>query len=205
MSTNIIYCTELDSINRHWGECLSSNHKGVKQARDFDSVIALMEKFPESVVIIHLSSCKGDIFKKMGEIVKSNPKCKILALSDIPAFAEGKRLMQIGVKGYGNSRLAAVHMIQAVEYLSSGNLWVYPEFIQQMIKDTIKPSEEPSVDLSPLTKREKEIAYLIAQGLSNRDIAESINISERTVKAHLSSVYDKLNLNDRLSLALLFK
>lgn len=59
--------------------------------------------------------------------------------------------------------------------------------------------------LARLTKRELDVAEMISQGKGNRSIAESLNISERTVKAHLTSIFRKLSVHDRLHLVLLLK
>jgi DNA-binding NarL/FixJ family response regulator len=62
----------------------------------------------------------------------------------------------------------------------------------------------PSADLSLLTSREKAVAELVAAGKSNKEVARDLDITERTVKAHLSAAFEKLQVRDRLQLVLLF-
>ncbi len=87
-------------------------------------------------------------------------------------------------------------MRQAVGVIQSGNLWVYPELMQRLI--SVIPSKPKAVEIKELTERETEIAMLVADGLSNKIIADRLGVAEITVKKILSSVYSKLNLKDRL-------
>ena len=66
-------------------------------------------------------------------------------------------------------------------------------------------SQRPAVDLDDLTRRERQVAEAVADGLSNREIAERLSISERTVKARLTTVFQKFDVRDRVQLALLLQ
>ena len=66
-------------------------------------------------------------------------------------------------------------------------------------------SDQPEVSFDDLTKRERQVAQSVSSGLSNREIAERLNISERTVKARLTTVFQKLGVRDRVQLALLMR
>ena len=66
-------------------------------------------------------------------------------------------------------------------------------------------SDQPEVSFDDLTKRERQVAQSVSNGLSNREIAERLNISERTVKARLTTVFQKLGVRDRVQLALLMR
>lgn len=100
------------------------------------------------------------------------------------------------------------HLNDALSIICQGQVWVYPEFMRAMIKHTcMPPSKEPSTSdaFDLLTAKENEVAHYVAQGKSNKEIAIQLTVTERTVKAHLSAVYKKLALSDRLSLALWVK
>ena len=66
-------------------------------------------------------------------------------------------------------------------------------------------SDQPEVSFDDLTKRERQVAQSVSNGLSNREIAARLNISERTVKARLTAVFQKLGVRDRVQLALLMR
>lgn len=131
-------------------------------------------------------------------------KIKLLVLSDNPNFAEGRILLQKGIKGYGNTYIHALHLMQALAMIKNGQIWLYPQFIQQLIK-TMRLSPEKDELLEKLTEREREIALFVSQGLSNKEIAIELNITERTVKAHLSAVFEKVGVHERLKLALMLQ
>jgi len=77
----------------------------------------------------------------------------------------------------------------------SGKIWLYPEFIQMMISKLATEARAPHVQknsiIDKMSKRESQIAYLVKDGLNNKDIALRTGITERTVKAHLSSIFEK--------------
>jgi DNA-binding NarL/FixJ family response regulator len=66
-------------------------------------------------------------------------------------------------------------------------------------------ADEENVDISQLTERELEVAYLVSEGKTNAEIAEKADITVRTVKAHMTSIFNKTGLRDRVALALAFK
>lgn len=126
---------------------------------------------------------------------------KVMVLSDMPNFTEGSLLLQKGLKGYANTYIHLLHLNQAIEMINSGNIWLYPSFMQELIARSVKKSSTKEAILNQLTQREQETALLVAEGKSNKEIAISLQITERTVKAHLSSIFSKTGLSDRLSLA----
>lgn len=130
--------------------------------------------------------------------------CKaIFILSSCPNFQEGSYLLSLGVKGYGNIYMQKVHIYDALESIKKGNIWLYPHFIQQMIQNfTHKNIEQNSDALALLSPREQEIAKLVKEGLSNKEVAQRLQITERTTKAHLTSVYEKLHVKDRVALVI---
>ena len=132
------------------------------------------------------------------------PWVSTIVLSQKPTYAQGSILLKYGIKAYGNTHMAPVHLNEALVVVKKGNVWLYPEFIQTMIQ-TLSSQKSLHVNqnlLEKLSCKEKEIASLIKEGLSNKEIALREGITERTVKAHLTSIYEKTGLKDRLALAL---
>jgi len=145
-------------------------------------------------------------FRDLGAFLKEYPY-PMLVLTPIPTFEEGYPLLRMGVKGYANLHLGTVNLENALSVLESGGSWFDPGFMNDLIRriDYKGVSQGTDGDLEKLSERELEIGRYVAQGLSNHQIAQTIEITERTVKAHLLSCYKKLGLNDRVSLALWFK
>jgi len=138
------------------------------------------------------------------EYIKLLPTCKaIFALSSSPSFTEGRHLLSFGIKGYGNLNMPKKSLRDALYLIKKGNIWLYPEFLQTMITSFSKNLHEVNQEkLDLLSSREQEIASLAREGLSNKEIAVQANITERTVKAHLSSIYEKLEIKDRVALVI---
>ena len=107
-----------------------------------------------------------------------------------------------GVAGYCHAYIDHDSLTRILEVVAAGEVWLGRSLVSRllrMVDDRLQPHDEWQTGL---TDREIEVARQAAQGVSNLDIAQSLGISERTVKAHLSSVFEKTGLADRLQLAL---
>ncbi len=125
----------------------------------------------------------------------------------MPNIREMLECVRLGAKAYCNSHMAAVHYQQMFGLLENGQSWFPPRMLEETFKlaqQAVKP-EPDSSSLNMLTNREKEIALAVADGKSNRQIADFLEISEPTVKTHLSSIFKKLDLKDRVGLVLYLK
>lgn len=167
---------------------------------------AKLDKNSRGCLIFHLSSHQGNRTDIMKELVQEYPHYSVFVLSDLPNFKEGSVLLQLGAKGYTNSMIAPGALLQAIEVIRTGNIWLYPEFNRQLIHilaEATKNVENEKLR-KKLSAREYEIAQCIALGKNNKGIAEELGITERTVKAHLTSIFAKTKVKDRLSLAVYF-
>ncbi len=129
----------------------------------------------------------------------------LLALTAVPSLQEALGLLQTGVRGYGNKKMREENLFLALETVRAGHIWLPPDILARII-DLIpqgKTGSHPAEDLfAGLSRREKEVAGYVAQGMTNQTIAEKMFVSLRTIKAHLSSIYDKTGLRNRLELGL---
>lgn len=131
----------------------------------------------------------------------------ILALSQVPNFDESLAVLKCGAKGYGNRHMRASNLKLAIDSINSGNVWLPPAIVAKLIETTnTNKQEEQNPDraivLDKLSKREQEVAIYIGKGESNQEIADKLFVSTRTVKAHLSSIYSKTGMRNRLELGL---
>jgi len=131
----------------------------------------------------------------------------IVALTEVPNFTEAVALLQKGGRGYGNRHMRAENLAQAIESVKNGQAWLPPDILAQFIANvsTSIPSPTHSPLLDWLSSREQEVACYVAEGLTNQQIAERLFVSLRTVKAHLSSIYEKTGMRNRLELGLRLK
>jgi len=126
-----------------------------------------------------------------------------VALASMPAYEQAVRLLQAGVRGYGNRYMHQDNLLRAVTAVREGQVWLPPTIINQMI--AVIPQNgngRNRPDFSEkLSKREEEVVRWVTSGLSNKEIADELFISIRTVKAHLTSIFGKTGFRDRLELA----
>jgi len=132
-------------------------------------------------------------------------KCSVMALTGAPKFNEALKLIKYGIRGYGNRAMLPENLVQAVNSVRSGQVWMPPYIISKFITSIPESEESETDETASLSERESEVAKCVAKGLSNKEIAEKMGISVRTVKAHLTSIFSKTGLRDRVALALKFR
>ena len=158
-----------------------------------------------AIVLADFDSVAADINKLISS--GTLPK-KIIVLEKTPEIAVGKSLISHGVKAYGNSRMSNTHYLQMINAVKKGQVWTYPELTAALVKNKEKvPLNSYAKELidARLTAKEQETVYLVLEGLTNDAIASKLDITTRTVKAHVSSIFSKLHVSDRISLVLLLK
>lgn len=151
------------------------------------------------IILFHLTTDKA---QQVLEQCLMTPH-SIIVLSDTPTTKEGIRLLKMGVKGYVSSALSASQITTVVQAVANQGIWIGQDIMQALI-ESMMPSPAPNSECwkEGLTSREIETAEAVLQGMNNRDIAELMHISERTVKSHIKNLFDKFSVNDRLALVL---
>jgi RNA polymerase sigma factor (sigma-70 family) len=131
---------------------------------------------------------------------------RVMIFSMLPDFLEAQQYLSKDVVGYGNAMMHESHIQSAYQAVEEGKIWLYPDFISGLITQLtqLKPKNIESHEaLEKLSHREREVALLLAQGQTHNEIAEELNITVRTIKAHCTSIYEKLAIKDRLALSVL--
>lgn len=129
---------------------------------------------------------------------------QVLVLSPRIEDAEGQTVLAQGACGYGHTHLPVETLSRMLRSIEEGSIWMGRSLLQKLLRDIderLPPAQHRDWSLS-LSQREVEVARHAALGHSNADIAQMLSITERTVRAHLSAVFDKLKIGDRLQLAL---
>ena len=118
--------------------------------------------------------------------------------------------LKAGAKGYCTKEIEPSHLRKAVQVVLKGEVWVGRRTICHLLEELTSSTENGANDSPPLeevylrhlTPREHQIALLVGEGACNKEISNRLNISERTVKAHLTAIFHKLQITDRLRLGL---
>ena len=163
---------------------------------------------PDTVAWLHVGADHEAARRLVAETLAAIGPCSVVALSDIPSDDQALELMERGVVGYCHAYAGPAMLQQVSTVVANQGLWVGPDLMQRLIRAAganvaVDPSSSKA--LETLSGRELEVARHVGTGSSNKEVARSLDITERTVKAHLSSIFTKLGVRDRLHLALFMR
>ncbi len=155
------------------------------------------------ILITHASSFPTRIASLLAALPE-NTGTKVAVASNTPTLKEMLHLSQYGICAYFNSYMADTHYRQMLHLLEAGQTWFVPSLLAKALELARLNSalSTPKPELDQLTPRERDVALAVARGMSNKRIAATLDISERTVKTHLTRVFAKLEVKDRVSLAI---
>jgi len=199
-----IFATADRGLSRHWQSGLPGQALVVESFSALASAISV-----ESLLWLDLSlpGLAAWATPQWKQLVK-HPQLKMVACSSSPTDDEGIAALDAGFSGYCHAYSDPATLLQIKQVVEAGQIWIGSHLMQKLIRGA-KLANRPAVPKAvqsdwhiDLTPREKEVAVLAANGASNQLISRHCEISERTVKAHLSAVFQKLNITDRLQLAL---
>jgi DNA-binding NarL/FixJ family response regulator len=210
--SGILLCSADEDIADRWREALVE--VGVLSAvTSREALLSNLKTDHAEVVLVDLELFDKD-YRELPELLcQQFPSLSFIVLSSMPNDDEGLYLISQGVKGYCNRYISKALLIKAVELVRMGEVWVGRSLLFKLMNRlsslNLPKGEELGMKagadekLAKLTEREGEIAQLVGAGDSNKVIAKKLDITERTVKAHLSSIFRKTATKDRLQLGLL--
>lgn len=173
----------------------------VGEAGDGIEAVLRCRQLRPDIILLDMVMPRQDGLTTIQQIRQENSEVGILVLT---SFAEEEKIfpaIKAGALGYLLKDSAPEHLLQAIYDVSAGKSSLDPSVALKVIRELNHPSQASStVDL--LTERETEILKLLAQGLTNHEIAESLFIGERTVGNHISNILSKLHLANRTQAAL---
>ena len=179
--------------------------KDLQTCYDTKSLDTLLNTDKNALLIVDFDSVASELNKLIvSDLVPKNT----IVLERSPEITTGKMLIKRGVKAYGNIQMLPVHYTQMMDTVSNEKVWTYPKLTAALVGDTSSSKlNEDSQTLieNRLSPKEIEVVHHILGGLTNDGVALKLNITTRTVKAHVSSIFTKLHVNDRISLVLLLK
>ena len=179
------------------------------KAKLYTDVESILEKGNEEAIVwIHSDPASvTEAFETVRQTIRRLARCKVILLSNAPDQAEAFQALSAGAVGYCHALSAPRFLKEVRAVVAHGGIWLGAELLKSLMlasKPLVGNAPQTVADnLALLTKREREVALEAAKGLSNKEIARVLNITERTVKAHLSASFERLGLKDRLQLALM--
>ena len=191
------------SVSRSFEQFLG---KHLDIAINFSAQLQAPTSDPEQLYLLHISSMELECYEWLLKHVSGKP-VRVGVCSDLPNIREMLECVRLGAKAYCNSHMAAIHYHQMLQMLEQRQSWFPPQMLDETFKlaqQVVKPAPDQK-PLDMLTEREKDIALAVGEGKSNRQIADLYEISEPTVKTHLTNIFKKLDLKDRVGLVLYLK
>jgi DNA-binding NarL/FixJ family response regulator len=174
----------------------------VAEAENGQEAIALTEKLQPDVVLMDIQMPVVDGVAGTREICRRFPASRVLVLTTFSDHEYVSQALQAGACGYLLKNTPYEELNQAIRLVHKGYTHIGPGLLQAAMA---APKTNPNIpqNLPDLTQREQEIVYWLIKGSSNREIAQALFISEKTVKNNISNILSRLNLRDRTQLAIL--
>ena len=178
----------------------------VARSEDGDVILQLKKlEFPPNVVLLDLGLEKVNSLKLMALLKEELPTAGIIAMDILPEQDDLVEFVKAGGAGFILKNAPLNDWIKTIKAVATGAKILPPvltnSLFTQIIELTLKTGRGIPADSIQFTFREREIVNLIAEGLSNKEIAESLHIATYTVKSHVHNILEKLTLNTRLQVA----
>ena len=173
----------------------------VGEATNGREAIADMDQLKPDIVLMDLVMPLMDGIEAIRQIKAGHPSIQILVLTSFATDDKVFPAIKAGALGYLIKDTGPDELVRAIRQVHQGQLTLHPSIAQKLLKELTLTSEQPPSP-DPLTEREVDVLKLIARGLSNQEIAETLVVSIATVYTHVSKILDKLHLASRTQAAL---
>lgn len=178
----------------------------VGEAADGGEAVVLARQRQPDVVLMDLSMPKMDGIAATRKIKEETPECAVVVLTIHSGDDKVFDAIKAGASGYVLKDSPAEQTVEAIRAAARGEGFLHPSLVSKVMDEFARISRLRAAAkevFKELTRRELEVLELLGKGLKNREIAEQLHISEKTVKNHVSNIFFKLHVNDRTQAALL--
>lgn len=179
----------------------------VAEGDDGSDALNLFEQYAPEVILMDINMPRKNGVEATGELMAKHPEAKVIMLSIHDDESYVTHALKTGALGYMLKEMDADAIVQAIKVVASGGSYLHPKVTRNLVAEFRRLSERENKGtfhqseirrpFHLLTKRECEVLQLLTDGQSNRMIGETLFISEKTVKNHVSSILQKMNVNDR--------
>jgi len=173
----------------------------VGEAGDGAEAIAQAQALHPDVILMDLVMPQVDGIEATRQITARHPSVRILVLTSFAADDKVFPAIKAGALGYLLKDTSPTDLVSAIHQVHRGEPTLEPSIARKVLGELAHPPQEP-LTVDPLTERELDVLRLVAQGKSNKEIAEQLVIADMTVRAHVSNILGKLHLASRTQAAL---
>lgn len=201
---NIILYTNKPSLLKHWERALEDSYKIIHI--DNHKILKEYLGINTTKINIMIDELSTNNIEKFLDELTCFSHLNIALFHSLPDVHNAITLIGKNVKGYENSYINQLNLLKMLETIEDGKNWFFVDLTNYIVNKFLQESSQDEPDfLEKLTHKEKVIALLIADGLTNKEIVQKENISLSTVKGHIQKIFEKAGVSDRVSLALMFK
>ncbi len=172
----------------------------IGEAANGEEVLKLASELNPEIVLLDIGMPGIDGIEATRRLRKDAPQTKVLILSVYEDESLLREAIRAGASGYIVKRAAGEELIDAIQAVSRGYMYIHPAITRFLVSDLSPTNDSVKGVLQTLTPREMEVMSYIIRGFTNRQIAETLFISQRTVEGHRASLFSKLNLKNRVEL-----
>lgn len=198
------------SVVRTGLRMLLENHKGlnvVGEAGGVDDALKIVNEVRPDVILLDLDLGGDSGVDLMPHLLEATDnQSRVILLTGLQDPDVHREAVRRGALGLVKKDQAADTLVKAIEKVYAGEIWLERTMTANIFKEfssaTYQRGNPEELKIASLTDRERDVICLIGEGMKNKDIADSLFISESTVRHHLTSVYDKLGVSDRLELVI---
>lgn len=179
--------------------------KIINVAEDHETLLETASANPPDIALLCLMDDEGHHISFIAELVQKAPSVKIIVLSSPNSNLDQPASLKLGVRGIVGANQNIRVLKRAIQQVFEGEVWLNQRLMDQLLNGSSSNGSNGSrrgSRVHELTKREKEIIESVGYGMNNKAIAGRLKITEATVRHHLSSIYSKLHVEDRLNLAI---
>ena len=170
-------------------------------AHDGFEAVRQVEALRPDVLLLDLAMPGSGGIQALEEVAERRLDVKVIVLTAAIDTADSVRVLQLGARGVIMKECATHLLYKCVDTVIAGGFWVGHDRVTDIVEH-LRKGEARHAPAAMLTKRELQIVSAILDGASNKDIGQQFSLSEQTVKNHLSHIFDKVGVSNRLELAL---
>ena len=169
-------------------------HEVVADVADGNSAIAAALKNQPDIILMDISMTEGDGITACRAIMEADARQRVLMLTMHAEIDLIRKALKAGAVGYLTKDATFEEVLNALDLACNGDVIISPQFAQALLEEV---DAQQAVQNSLLSEREMEVLQLLAEGCSTPEIATNLFISQKTVKNHLASIYEKIDARDR--------
>ena len=205
----VLIASPSPGLRKRWREAIDGHP--VLEVAEYGQLARMLAMRKPSILLLDQDLLRLGGMDSVGALRRLHPAVKIVILAGRPDDAEGVAALKMGARGYCDRDITLPLLARALEAVRRGEVWVGRKLTARLLEEMSALSHgqrrptgvaEPDGRLQRLTPRERDIVDLLSAGASNKEIAQRLVVTERTVKAHLTAVFRKLGMSGRLQAAL---